>query len=164
MPYVVVSHGSDTNYMFNGVFPESELSKSDKDLSEPLTRSFINFAHIGDPNSESKSAKRSFYWPAAFDNADGDTADLMPSQFNLLVGGGPYGTRAINLSYSVDEAANERAANDSTGSQDEGRSGTYLGIEKLQQVFGGPLDFGPMESRISLLLKHKIQQEKLFER
>lgn len=49
MLYIGVAHGSDTNYIFNGVFPEGEMIKEDTRLSQEFTRNFINFAHTGNP-------------------------------------------------------------------------------------------------------------------
>ena len=155
MPYVGVSHGSDTNYVFNGVFPEGEMDESDKDLSKSMTSSFINFVHTGDPNSQSPSTKKTSYWPEAYDNVGSDTADLMPSQFNLLVVGGPYGTKAVNLSYPLNGAAS---------SEYKGVFDGYTAVGKLQQIIGNVLDFGAMGTSVSLTLKDKIQQESLFER
>ncbi len=59
-PYLGVCHGSDTNYIFNGLFLEGEVSAKDKRLSNQFTESFINFAYTGKPNTEDLEG-----WPTA---------------------------------------------------------------------------------------------------
>ena len=162
MPYVGVSHGSDTNYIFNGVFPEGKLNGLDKNLSERFTRSLINFAHTGNPHSDSK--KKSFDWPEAYGDVSNSTADLMPSDFNLLVIGGPYGTRAVRSSRSANEDSTESLQNEGARHQYASQFDNYFGLGKLQKAIGNILDFGNMEDSASTQLGRKIQQEKLFER
>ncbi|TGO55625.1 hypothetical protein BCON_0089g00210 [Botryotinia convoluta] len=55
MPYVKVSHGSDNNYLFNGVFPKGQLTEEDNEISEMMARSLVNFAYTGNPISTSLS-------------------------------------------------------------------------------------------------------------
>ncbi|ESZ97832.1 hypothetical protein SBOR_1777 [Sclerotinia borealis F-4128] len=95
MPYVRVSHGSDTNYIFNGLCPELELSQEDKELSELFTRSFINFAYSGNPISESKDQKQFPAWPESY--ATIRDTDQTPHELNIQVTGGPYGTGSVHL-------------------------------------------------------------------
>ncbi|TGO81863.1 hypothetical protein BPOR_0992g00020 [Botrytis porri] len=49
MPCVKVSHGSDNDYLFNGVFPEGQLTEEDNEMSETMARSLVNFAYTGNP-------------------------------------------------------------------------------------------------------------------
>jgi len=44
IPYIQISHGSDTNYIFDGVFPEGDLGGPDSELSKMFTRSLISLA------------------------------------------------------------------------------------------------------------------------
>lgn len=69
MPYLDVPHGSDTNYIFNGVFPEGEINEEDKQLSELFARSFINFAYTGNPISTNTSQKQFAEWPTAYSHS-----------------------------------------------------------------------------------------------
>ncbi|CAG8972998.1 hypothetical protein HYALB_00007845 [Hymenoscyphus albidus] len=90
MPYISVPHGSDTNYIFSGLFPEGDVSTPDKELSESFSRSFINFAYTGNPIAEDPSLGKGFEtWPEAFGNGR-DLSDL--DSFVIQVIGGPLGT------------------------------------------------------------------------
>ncbi|CAG8958156.1 hypothetical protein HYFRA_00000506 [Hymenoscyphus fraxineus] len=95
MPYISIPHGSDTNYIFNGLFPEGEVSASDKELSERFSRSFINFAYTGNPIAEDPSKGKGFEtWPEAFGNG----RDLSKLQsFVIQVIGGPLGTCPVSV-------------------------------------------------------------------
>ncbi|KAF2176585.1 alpha/beta-hydrolase [Zopfia rhizophila CBS 207.26] len=66
MPYVGVSYGSDTNYIFNDVFLEGEVRHEDRRLSKVLVGSLIEYSCSGDP------------------------------RVNVWVIGGPYGTGAVS--------------------------------------------------------------------
>ncbi|PSN70320.1 hypothetical protein BS50DRAFT_632221 [Corynespora cassiicola Philippines] len=50
MWYIGTIRRSDTNYTFNEVFPEGEVTDEDKQVSEKFATPFINFAYTGDPN------------------------------------------------------------------------------------------------------------------
>ncbi|KAM0308222.1 hypothetical protein ACHAO8_010204 [Botrytis cinerea] len=143
MPYVRVSHGSDTNYIFNGLCPELELSQEDKDLSELFTRSLINFAHSGNPISESKDQKQFEAWPESY--ATTRDTDQTPHELNIQVVGGPYGTESVHLT-------------------EEAESGGVPQVGKMQQVLADVVNIGSMDSFKSHELKRQMSQEKLFQR
>ncbi|KAF2654544.1 alpha/beta-hydrolase, partial [Lophiostoma macrostomum CBS 122681] len=44
MSHLGVCHGSDTNYIFNGVFPEGEVLSKDKELASEFSAKLIEFA------------------------------------------------------------------------------------------------------------------------
>ncbi|KAK4170119.1 hypothetical protein QBC43DRAFT_328783 [Cladorrhinum sp. PSN259] len=94
MPYMGVPHGSDTNYLFNGVFPEGEISEDDQKLSREFAASFIEFAWTGRPGSFGSDGK----WPEAF-SEDGE--EEKEESFNLLVVGGPWGTGNVKVKRKV---------------------------------------------------------------
>lgn len=92
MSHVKVSHGSDTNYIFNGLFPEGQVTENDEKLSRDFSVAFINFAYSGIPSGVDTGS-----WPEAF--APDDTAPLgsAPRSLTLQVVGGPYGTGSVLL-------------------------------------------------------------------
>lgn len=157
MPYVGVSHGSDTNYIFNGVFPEGQMGKDDQDLSQEFTRSFINFAYYGDPNDRTKSETSSSEWLDAYGDVSGDDSNTMPSTVNIQVIGGPYGTGPVSLS---DEAERKSSNGDSTVTGDAGN----FDSGNMQHVMADPLKFESMDSAASHARQGQIQREKLFQR
>ncbi|KAF7901274.1 hypothetical protein EAF00_003495 [Botryotinia globosa] len=74
MPCVKVSHGSDNNYLFNGVLPEGQLTEEDEEISEMIARSLVNFAYAGNPINISLSQKQFNEWPESFSKVEmGDT-------------------------------------------------------------------------------------------
>lgn len=93
MPYVGVSHGSDTNYIFAGLFPEGDISEPDTTLSLEFTTAFINFAYTGSPG---KSRDPWDDWPDAYGvpitlpNSD-------PGIVSVQVVGGQYGSGPVSL-------------------------------------------------------------------
>jgi hypothetical protein len=91
MPYVGVSHGSDTNYIFNGLFPESEISESDRDLSATMAAAFIRFAATGNPNHA--ATKTDEHWPRAFPSL-GISPAPSPESLHVQILGGPLDTGA----------------------------------------------------------------------
>lgn len=148
VPYIGVSHGSDTNYIFNGVFPEGSLEDGDRELSEAVARSFINFAYTGDPNAESSSQSQAAEWPTAWTLDDGKSSlDL-----NIQVIGGPYGTGPAALSERFDESEETMTSKDS------------LGSGKMQEVLMDDFKFGRMRSSADQTRERLIQQEKLPQR
>jgi len=141
MPYVQIPHGSDTNYIFNGILPETngEMSAKDRELSEMFALSLINFAWNGNPNARGNSAKRFSEWP----NAYGESGDPTASDLSIQIIGGPYGTGSVSLS--------RKAKPDIEG----------LGE---QQVLAEDFAYGEMKSASSLMRQRLLEQEKLFER
>jgi hypothetical protein len=93
MPYIKVSHGSDTNYIFNGLFPEGQISDDDEKLSRDFAVAFIDFANFGHPGTFNGGS-----WPEAFSQDHSELLESTPHSFNLQVVGGPYGTGPALLS------------------------------------------------------------------
>jgi carboxylesterase type B len=85
MSHIGVSHGSDANYLFNGLFPERDVSEADQDLSKQFFESFINFAYTGIPTAGANGDNDREGWPEAFTDLD----QIEPAQLNLVVVGGP---------------------------------------------------------------------------
>ncbi|TGO24379.1 hypothetical protein BPAE_0104g00090 [Botrytis paeoniae] len=95
MPYVKVSHGSDNNYLFNGVFPEGQLTEEDNEISEMMTRSLVNFAYTGNPISTFLSQKQFDEWLESYDKVEIENTQL--ESFKIQVIGGPHGTGPVLL-------------------------------------------------------------------
>ncbi|KAL9617561.1 MAG: hypothetical protein Q9160_007631 [Pyrenula sp. 1 TL-2023] len=114
MPYVGVAHGSDTHYVFNGVFPEGEVTEKDQVLARDFTRALINFAYTGNPNPQARDGTGWGEWPAAFSHPqpeDGnDEPDTEPKALNIQVIGGPYGTGPVALPNPQDDYASTSAS------------------------------------------------------
>jgi hypothetical protein len=146
MPYVSVSHGSDTNYIFNGVFPEGEIAQSDQNLSRIVAEAFIRFAATGNPNNVVARTDR--LWLQAFSR---ETGYKVPEPLHLQIIGGPSGTGATIVT-RVLGAADDNAA--SWG------SGMIGGLQQLLQGYG----FGSMTLGSSLERTQVIAREKLIER
>lgn len=95
MTYVGAPHGSDYNYLSNGVFPEGPVSEVDKALSESMATSFIHFAHTGNPTVTDD--KEIGEWPNAFEVGSSPQKKTL-SKVNLKVIGGPFGAGHCTLS------------------------------------------------------------------
>ncbi|ATZ51933.1 hypothetical protein BCIN_07g04790 [Botrytis cinerea B05.10] len=149
MPYVKVSHGSDNNYLFNGVFPEGQLTEEDNEMSEMMARSLVNFAHTGNPISQTISRKQFDEWPESYDKIETENTPL--ESFKIQVIGGPLGTGPVILTDGDDQDGNERKLENEN-----------IGI--WQQVLSGADEFGSMGSRENSERKRLIEQEKLFQR
>ncbi|PQE05222.1 Carboxylesterase type B protein [Rutstroemia sp. NJR-2017a BBW] len=145
MPYVRVSHGSDTNYIFNGVCPELQLSREDQELSELFTRSLVNFAYTGHPLSQSKEQTQFEEWPESYGIVGAREDDEVPRELNIEVIGGPYGTGSVHLTEQAD-------------------GGMTPEVEMMQQVLADPVHFGYMDSFHAYERRRQMEQEKLFER
>ncbi len=100
-PYLGVCHGSDTNYIFNGLFLEGEVSAKDKRLSNQFTESFINFAYTGNPNTEDLEG-----WPTAshMQSFAEETSSL--HNIHVQVIGGPFGTGPATVDFSASDPDN----------------------------------------------------------
>lgn len=146
MPYVKVSHGSDNNYLFNGVFPEGQLAEEDQELSEMMARSLINFAYTGNPISKSPPQKQFNEWPESYGKIGDDNTG--PDNMRIQVIGGPHGTGSVLLTDETDHDESERSDK----------------IGKMQQVLSDADRFGSMDSARVLERKRQIEQEKLFQR
>jgi hypothetical protein len=148
MPHIKVSHGSDTNYIFNGLFPEGQVSEDDEKLSREFSVAFINFANSGIPSEVDTGS-----WPEAFSQNDTAPMRSTPRSLTLQVVGGPYGTGSALLGF-------EKLL-------DEGREEQVLefgeGLTGEQEVLPG-LSFGTMSSPSARLRKKVLNQEQLLRR
>lgn len=90
MPYIQIVHGSDTPYIFGGLFPEGEISEDDMRLANRITGALINFAYTGNPASD----KEDNQWPEICGSASNGCA---ASDTKVHVLGGPHGDGAANI-------------------------------------------------------------------
>jgi hypothetical protein len=90
MPFVGAAHASDTNYIFNGVFPQESLISENENLSELMSKSLINFAYTGNPNLEPDSHEHASEWPSAFlkSKVNFDLSEIIVQVFGGLYGAG----------------------------------------------------------------------------
>jgi hypothetical protein len=145
MPYISVSHGSDTHYIFNGLFPEGQIFESDQALSRKMAETFIRFAATGDPNGPHINDEE--HWPAAFTHA---TKESEPRNVLLQIVGGPYGTATARISTKDDNFIG-RAEYDASDLGDS------------QQRLQG-YELGGMTSKSSQFRNEILAREKLLER
>ncbi|KAF7921342.1 hypothetical protein EAE99_007650 [Botrytis elliptica] len=149
MPYVKVSHGSDNNYLFNGVFPEGQLTEEDNEMSEMMARSLVNFAYNGNPINTSLSQKQFAEWPGSYGKVDMEDTQLESLRIQVI--GGPHGTGPVIL---TDE--------DNSDSSKQNLENENIGT--WQQVLSGADEFRSMGSAKEAERKRLIEQEKLFQR
>ncbi|KAI1475178.1 alpha/beta-hydrolase [Daldinia eschscholtzii] len=147
MLYIRVAHGSDTNYIFNGLFPEGTISEEDQKLSQSMATAFINFAYTGDPTSAEDEHFSS--WPEAFPESThlDSSPDSGPSSFNMYVIGGSLGSGSC------------RVGLDSTNSYVAGEEN-----DGIQQPLIDSVKYAEMASMNSQIRKREIAREKLLER
>ncbi|KAF2000731.1 alpha/beta-hydrolase [Amniculicola lignicola CBS 123094] len=88
MPFMGISHGSDTNYIFNGVFPEGEPTDEDTKLANQMSTSFLNFAYTGDPNVPGVEGWDD--WPVALSPDDLPMDESFPTRGYVQIIGGPH--------------------------------------------------------------------------
>ncbi|KAK3994928.1 hypothetical protein QBC44DRAFT_36425 [Cladorrhinum sp. PSN332] len=135
MPYIRVPHGSDTNYLFDGVFPEGEVSKGDKKLSREVAGRFVEFAWGGRPGKG---------WPEAFSSKE--------EGFELMVVGGPWGSGSVKVRRDGKDKKKEGLAEMESGEEGEGEG-------RIDQV-----RLGEMRSRESRERERQVLRERLLER
>ncbi|KAI1804820.1 alpha/beta-hydrolase [Daldinia bambusicola] len=147
MPYIRVAHGSDTNYIFNGVFPEGAISEEDQKLSQSMATAFINFAYTGDPTTAEDEHFSS--WPEAFPDSTklDNSPDSGPPGFNVHVIGGSLGS------------GSSQVGADNTNGYVAGQ-----GDDGFQQPLVDSVNYAEMESKSSQIRKREINREKLLER
>ena len=165
MPWIGVSHGSDIMYLFNGLFPEGNLSRSDLGLAQRFSSSLIAFAHDADPNAVSSRGPRTDTWPTAYHSPDTNTEDSMPSEFNIFIVGGHQGSTPARVKESTHTKltqANQKERIEDT--QPIAGFGSALAFGKVQEVILNALNFGQMESSSPALAQTKLQDEKLVQR
>jgi carboxylesterase type B len=152
MPYIGISYGSDTNYIFNGLFPEGETSDEDQKLSIEFATAFIAFANTGNPNECATNDKD--VWPKAFATDPDQRTDTTLSAMNLQIIGGPYGTGRVSL------ATDSRYfGSGNTGYQDASHA-----VIGEQHALGDTLNLGAMPSPTSRMRKEVMGQEHLLRR
>ncbi|KAF3066592.1 Acetylcholinesterase [Daldinia childiae] len=144
MPYVGVAHGSDTNYIFNGLFPEGQISKEDKNLSRSVAASLIYFAYTGNPTYADNEGFS--LWPESFAQSEDRHLGSDLSRFNLQLIGGPLGTGSCFL----------RKENYTTNLSSERGS---MQVPFMADVEFGEMDSIPLEER-----QQKLKRQNLFER
>jgi hypothetical protein len=83
MPYLGVCHGSDTNYIFNGVFPEGEVLPKDKELASDFSAKLIGFARGETPGLDHPWNRHE--WPQS----------IVPGEIGIEVVGGPQAGSVI---------------------------------------------------------------------
>lgn len=144
MPYISVSHGSDHNYMFGGLFPEGEVSTADQQLAEQFVSSFARFAYTGKPGGlgGGSGGDGSEDWPALGEGG-GSELEGIP----LQVVGGPLGSGSCRVGAKGREA-----------------EGLGLGGESLQQVMRENVGYEGMKSRTEALRSQQLERENLVER
>ncbi|KAI1455978.1 alpha/beta-hydrolase [Annulohypoxylon moriforme] len=147
MPYIGVAHGSDTNYIFNGVFPESTVSEEDQKLSQSMATAFINFAYTGDPTSAGDEHFSS--WPESFPDSPKLDKSLVsgPLNFNVYVIGGPLGSGSSRVS-------SENTYAYVVGQENDG----------VQHPLVDSNGYAEMASKTSQMRKQEIDRERLLER
>ncbi|KAI8962346.1 alpha/beta-hydrolase [Daldinia sp. FL1419] len=147
MPYIGVAHGSDTNYIYNGVFPEGTISEEDQKLSHSMATAFINFAYTGDPTSAGD--EHFGFWPEAFPDSTKleKSLDSSPSNFNAYVIGGPLGSGSCQVSPEGTHAYVVEQENDG-----------------VQQPLVDGNKYAEMTTRNSQMRKQEINRQKLIER
>ncbi|KAF7936453.1 uncharacterized protein EAE97_007819 [Botrytis byssoidea] len=149
MSYVKVFHGSDNNYLFNGVFPEGQLTEEDNEISEMMARSLLNFAYTGNPINTSSSQRQFDEWREPYGKVD--MGDTQIESFKIQVIGGPHGTGPVILT-------------DEDNSNSIKRNPENENIGAWQQVLSGADKFRSMGSAKEAERKRLIEQEKLFQR
>ncbi|KAI1659684.1 hypothetical protein F4813DRAFT_351662 [Daldinia decipiens] len=146
MLYVGMAHGSDANYIFDGLFTESHVSEADQKQSKSVAASLINFAYTGNPTYAGDKGFRS--WPESFQEIETEnkTPELGVSGINLHLIGGPLGTGACFLrkeTHTIDSSS-ERG--------------------KMQVPLVADVHFGEIESAAFQEGQRKPELENLFER
>ncbi|KAI4861913.1 Alpha/Beta hydrolase protein [Hypoxylon rubiginosum] len=144
MPYIGVCHGSDTNYIFNGLFPEGRVTEADQRLSESIAGSFINFAATGTPIFIQNGDL--IPWPESFPSVD-ERSMSGPSELNIQLIGGPLGTGFCSLARKYDDATNFAS-----------REGS------MQIPLMDGIEVGEMESLGFRSRQRELEREKLLER
>lgn len=149
MPYVGAPHGSDYNYISNGVFPEGQVSEEEKALAESMATSFIHFAYTGNPTVPNDKGFGS--WTEAFNERQGGLGSKTsgPSSINVQLIGGPLGTGHCQLEADVAFATLSEQ-------QDAGSMQIPLGMHGVE--------FGEMESAAFEARKRELERQRLFER
>lgn len=143
MPYIAgAPHGSDYNYISNGVFLDGEVTDDDKSLAEALSAAFLNFAYSGDPSSP--DGKGLGHWPDAF-SATGGFRDEKLSAVEIQLIGGPLGSGPAKI---------RAATRDSAEFEDRAQ----IPLEEIN------VGFGEMDSAALSIRNQEIRRQRLLER
>lgn len=158
MPYVGAVHGSDYNYLSNGVFPEGQVSAQDEALSASMAASFIRFAYTGDPSGPDDDGDDEAFgaWPEAFPGQDQHPEGGQeggPSELTLQVIGGPLGTGPCILG---GKAAAGSAGPPGQEEKEEGSMQIPLGTDGVE--------FGQMGSAALQQRTRELERQRLLER
>ncbi|KAL2272312.1 hypothetical protein FJTKL_06957 [Diaporthe vaccinii] len=150
MPWLGAIHGSDLDYLFNNVFPKDGMSEHDRQLSEHLQGSFINFAYTGDPNGDTVAGRTS-PWPESFpettEDISGHPETSGCSDAKVQVIGGSLGTGSCHLATGAHDSLN---INEQQGS--------------MQNPLDGSVQYGEMGSSMSEERQDLLEDEKLIQR
>jgi hypothetical protein len=145
MPYVGVSHGSDTSCVFNGLFPEGQVSESDQQLSQTMTKAFVRFASSGDPNDPALEPNQ--HWPEAFQLDVEMTGKATSQHPRIQIIRGPLGTGAVDL---------ERIITPGSLKMDDGTQQVLQGYQM------GAMGSAAMHHRSSVLARDKLPERYMF--
>jgi carboxylesterase type B len=145
MPHAGVAHGSDTSFLFNGLFLYGEVTDEDAKLSREFSTAFLHFAYTGDPGSWG------VVWPPAFsrdvDMDRGGGGNDEPRELTIEVVGGTHGMGAVKLTrYSEGVPVPEGVG------------------ETLDSVQSEGLEYAAMGSRVDEEKRRRLESEKLFTR
>lgn len=138
MPYLGVVHGSDLDYIYNNMFPRDQMSEQDRQLSDAMVASFVNFAYTGNPSGSHSLSQ----WPESFSEASASLSEL---QLQLI--GGPWGTGTCHLKSGLGQTAEFAMQDDS-----------------MQSPLVDSLQFGQMPPAILQRRQQELDREKLLER
>lgn len=144
MPYVGVCHGSDTNYIFDGLYPEGNVTEADQQLSNSVAGSFIHFATTGTPNFIQDGHPTP--WPESFPTFIERSASE-PAEINLQLIGGPLGTGFSPLIRKSGDAAHFATVDAS------------MKIPGMGGIEDEMIDTAGFKSRLQ-----ELERQKLFER
>lgn len=92
MPYLGTVHGSDIDYLYNVMFPRTQMAETDRNLSDYMITSFLNFAYTGNPGQNAIAWPEAFTTPDQPTHADSEEGLGQVLQYNLQFIGGPIGT------------------------------------------------------------------------
>lgn len=145
MPWLGTVHGSDLDYLYNNLFPRAQMPEDQRELSDLMISSFVNFAYTGRPGNDGDLS-----WPESFPTPD-DIQARSPTVFNLQVLGGPLGTGPVRLTRKPSASASEGRRRDDLGS--------------MQIPLGeNDIDYGNMNSLKDQERERELSREDLFQR
>lgn len=147
MPYIAgAPHGSDYNFISNGVFPEGQVTGDDEALARGMAKAFIEFAYTGDPSSPWPDCYGHWLgeWPEAFPGMELLLGDG-PVKVNMELFGGPLGTGPMTAWRTQPELLDQ-----------EDSMQIPLGMDTVE--------LGEMDSPWLSVRNHELSRQKLLER